>query len=489
MSQSSNSEKQKAIAGKYHLIRRLSQSPRAQVFTARVADSEEERVLKIFNTLAMSTEQQQRMEKEIELALRVEHPYVIAAECSIDSGGIRGYAMEYARGGSLLERLKEGPLSEREVIRITAQLCAGLNALHAHGIVHRNLRPSTILFDACDDVRISNFGIVREQGAQRLTEHQAVLGAAEYVSPEYLETGMLDRRSDIYSLGTVIYEMICGQLPFNYSNPVASLQARLTEQPLSPRAITENCSEHLQSVILRALARNPFSRYESGMEMLEDLLSFSPSLDISASPCPDEAIYRSDLFVQDASFEEYDEYEHEHYVSLGAKMLDWGIEAGQTTASLAAATYSVLTSEEVKEGASQSFDFTKRISKEGYRQSKICLIQAARVSSKFRHLQVPHEALRVACLLLLGLSVSFLGYRYAGVADRMAPEVAQFITEIAADFSEPIAAHAHHPTQVQPQETEEEVESGEQVEQLSKASPTQKVLPAKKPQAPKVIRR
>jgi len=469
------SNDRRAIGGKYLLMQLMSQSPRAQVFLSEsLTEPKQNYAIKLFNTVAMSVEQRQRMEKEIDLAIHAEHPYLVSGIEAINSNGLTGYVMEYAPGGSLRDKIDKGSISEHHVIRIAAQLCSGLNALHSLGIVHRNLRPSTILFDNHGDVRITNFGIVREHGANRLTEHKAVLGAAEYVSPEYLETGMLDRRSDIYALGTLLYEMVTGRVPFAYPNPVRSLQARLNEEPTPPQAFAPACSEHLQSIILRALARNPFSRYESGTEMLEDLLAFSPTLDVMESPCPDEGVYQSSLFIQEFSFDDAEEDEEDFAKSN--KVLDWSMDAGIAVGSLASTVCELATSEEAKHFAQQSLELTKRVGK----VSLGCLLMGADQCVKFSgsvpSIQVRSSFIRAACILLLGVSVSILGYRYAGTADKVAPQIERFVSQIAEELSEPIAAHAktiaaHAKTVV-----------GDDVKGIATAE-------TKAPAAPKIIRR
>ena len=256
------------------------------------------RILKLFN-VATSSEDELRIAHEIQAICSISHPNVISGLESITCDQRLGLLMEYAEGGSLSARLdKERRLDFSEAIQIAAQLCEGLEAIHGAGFVHRGLQPSNILFAADGTVKITDFGSVKDPAGERLTQGNSILGSVEYASPEYIEFGMLDRRSDVYALGALLFKMISGRSLFPADTVVESIVQRLTSEPVPVHTLVEDCPLELSTIISCALKRNPFGRYESPRAMFEDLAQFQAPAVTTHSVLPDIWNHRVGLLAE-----------------------------------------------------------------------------------------------------------------------------------------------------------------------------------------------
>ena len=226
-------------------------------------------VLKVLHKSVTSDEVTcERFQKEIIAAQHVRHPNVIQCFQSVRTDELTGYFMEYAENGALKQLLGE-QLSIQRVRSMLIQLCRGLAAIHEQGIVHRDLKPGNILLTSDGTIKIADFGIARIEKGKPLTQHGDVIGAIDYASPEYIESGNLDQRSDIYAIGLLAYELATSTFPFGKGdNPIQTLMKRLTEDPQAPLMLRAEIGEELSNWILRALKRNPDERFQSAREML-----------------------------------------------------------------------------------------------------------------------------------------------------------------------------------------------------------------------------
>lgn len=210
-----------------------------------------------------------RFHREEEIGTSVKHPGVI--KVIPDDGHSRLYIVtEWFEGRSLREILAEQKkLPTERAVRITLQICDALGYIHNHGIVHRNLKPENILVDAQDHIKLINFDVALKEGASRITftNLSQIVGASPYISPEELAGKRGDARSDIYSVGVILYEMLTGSIPFPGSDPFD----RLKQHPVPPREIDPAISLQLQEVIYRALEREHKNRYASAHDFARDL--------------------------------------------------------------------------------------------------------------------------------------------------------------------------------------------------------------------------
>ena len=240
-----------------------------------------------------------RFQRELFASYEVSHPNVIRSYELVRHEGLLGYTMEYASGGDLrrfLNKHKEHGVPTKDVVRITSQIAAGLSAIHESGIVHRDLKPANVFFGDNGEVRLLDFGIARIANARNLTKHGEVLGAIDYVSPEYIQSGEVDNRSDIYALGLISYEMVTGAPAFSGLRPMDVLLKRMTTDPEEPHRVRKDCPQELSRVIMKALRRDPDERFQSTTDLI-DALAVVPDEPMRVSKDATVTIQRSEAMV------------------------------------------------------------------------------------------------------------------------------------------------------------------------------------------------
>jgi len=175
---------------------------------------------------------------------------------------------EYVSGGSLHDRLAaEGALPVEEAVRLASKVCEALGHAHAHGLIHRDVKPQNILLTGSGEPKLADFGIAHALATPKLTQTGITLGTAHYASPEQAKGEPLDLRSDLYSLGVVLFEMLTGQVPFNAETPVAIGVKHITEPLPSLRALRPEIPPAVEAVVRKAMAKEPAARYQSAAEM------------------------------------------------------------------------------------------------------------------------------------------------------------------------------------------------------------------------------
>ncbi len=213
-----------------------------------------------------------RFKREGAIGERLDHPNVM----KVFGGEQRSrvyMVMEWCDGRLLRRILDEGKLPRDRAIRIATHILEALDYIHANGVVHRDLKPENVMVDDHDNIKLIDFGIASDSGSRRLTyaNFTATLGTPDYISPEQVKGKRGDGRTDIYSVGVILYEMLTGKLPFSGPSPLAVMNDRLLNHPLPPRVADPSISPQLQEILYRALERDPKNRYANAHEFLHDL--------------------------------------------------------------------------------------------------------------------------------------------------------------------------------------------------------------------------
>ncbi|WP_214406694.1 Stk1 family PASTA domain-containing Ser/Thr kinase [Pseudonocardia lacus] len=228
--------------------------------------------------LARDPQFQLRFRREAQNSAGLNHPAIVAV---YDTGEVEGefgplpyIVMEFVDGQTLREIVKtEGPMSQQRVVEVMADVCAALDFSHRHGIIHRDVKPANIMITHGGAVKVMDFGIARALGeGQNVTQTAAVIGTAQYLSPEQARGEAVDARSDVYAAGCVLFELLTGEPPFTGDTPVAVAYQHVREDPRAPSQVNPNIPPALDAVILKALSKNPANRYQSAAELRADLV-------------------------------------------------------------------------------------------------------------------------------------------------------------------------------------------------------------------------
>ena len=264
----------KSIAAKYEIIEELGKGGMGIVYKAKDTKLERIVALKFLpSELTQDVEFRERFIQEAKTAAALNHPNISVIHEIDECEGQTFIAMEYIGGKSLKEKMKSGVLTLDQAVDIAAQVASGLQEAHAKGIVHRDIKPANIMLTEKGQAKIVDFGIAKLAGKMRITRAGATVGTVAYMSPEQAKGEEIDPRSDIWSLGVVLYEMLTGQLPFKGNHDQTVIYSILNADPVSPKEYREELSDHLMAVIDKALQKDPSERYQSADDLLNALKS------------------------------------------------------------------------------------------------------------------------------------------------------------------------------------------------------------------------
>ncbi len=260
--------------GPYRLEELLGEGGMGVVFRAVREPNGEIVALKLIRIeLADDETSRRRFEHEARAAREVHHRHLVPI---VDSGVIDGrpyLATLYVRGRTLEERLADGPLPFEELVRVVAHVGSGLDALHAAGIVHRDVKPSNVLIDEAGSALLTDFGAVKGLAYTALTRTGTVVGTLEYLAPELLRGDEASPASDIYALGCLAYECVAGGPPFGHRSLIELANAHLTEEPRDPGQGRDDLPPGVSWAILHALSKEPENRPPTGTALANMLAS------------------------------------------------------------------------------------------------------------------------------------------------------------------------------------------------------------------------
>src|SRR5689334_2608176 len=241
--------------------------------------------------LARDPSFQVRFRREAQAAASLNHPAIVAVydtgEDRTTTGATPYIVMEYVEGETLRDVIRrEGHLSPERAMSLAADICGALDFSHRNGIVHRDVKPGNVMITPQGTVKVMDFGIARavSDSAATMTSTAAVIGTAQYLSPEQARGDSVDARSDVYSMGCLLYELVTGAPPFMGDSPVAVAYQHVREDPRLPSSINPEVPPELDAILLKAMSKNPANRYQSAADMRNDLLRAVAGQRVEATP-------------------------------------------------------------------------------------------------------------------------------------------------------------------------------------------------------------
>jgi serine/threonine-protein kinase len=280
------SEQARMLGGRYRMESLLGQGGMAQVYKGTDTVLGRPVAIKILAPqYAKDQSFVDRFRREAQSAARLNHPNVVGVYDTGSDDGTHYIVMEFVEGRTLADFLSSGgSLLPERAVELASSVCVALSEAHKAGIVHRDIKPGNIMVTRGGEVKVMDFGIARAATAETVTATATVLGTASYLSPEQAQGKPVDARSDIYSLGVVLYEMLVGRVPFGGDSAVAVAYKHVQEPPEPPSRINPDISPSLEAVVMRALAKNPDNRYQTAEEFCADLDRVRRGMPVAATP-------------------------------------------------------------------------------------------------------------------------------------------------------------------------------------------------------------
>ncbi|UAL54213.1 Stk1 family PASTA domain-containing Ser/Thr kinase [Bacillus sp. CMF21] len=265
----------KRLSGRYKILRVIGGGGMANVYLARDMILDRDVAMKVLRfDFSNDDEFIKRFRREAQSATSLAHPNIVSIFDVGEEDGIYYIVMEYVEGNTLKQYIQQyAPLHPREALNIMEQIVSAIAHAHENHIVHRDIKPHNILIDPHGNVKVTDFGIAMALSSTTITQTNSVLGSVHYLSPEQARGGMANKKSDIYSLGIVLFELLTGRLPFDGESAISIALKHLQSETPSAKRWNATIPQSVENIILKAMAKDTFHRYESAEEMEEDITS------------------------------------------------------------------------------------------------------------------------------------------------------------------------------------------------------------------------
>jgi eukaryotic-like serine/threonine-protein kinase len=275
------------LAERYEIVKMLGQGGMGAVYKA--LDRELSRTVAIKTIrpeLASQPQILERFKQEVALASQITHPNVIRIYDLGSAGDLRFLSMEYVEGRELHEVMAREKLAPHEAAEIIRQVCLGLEAAHAKNVIHRDLKPQNVMVDPGGRIAVMDFGMAHSMESSGLTRTGMIMGTPDFMSPEQALGQKVDHRSDIFSLGVILFQMLTGKVPFESESMIGTLVARTREQAKAPIEVDPSVPPELSAIVAKCMALDPAGRYESVSDIITDLDHYlgKPERPASARP-------------------------------------------------------------------------------------------------------------------------------------------------------------------------------------------------------------
>jgi beta-lactam-binding protein with PASTA domain/predicted Ser/Thr protein kinase len=278
--------KKRVLAGRYEIEGLLGQGGMARVFRGTDRVLGRTVAIKVLSPQFAGDDQfVTRFRREAQAAAALNQPNIVSVYDTGSQGDVHFIVMEYVEGRTLRDAIRgDGPLMPDRAAEIGQAVARALASAHEAGLVHRDIKPGNIMLTRDGEVKVMDFGIARTSTGDTLTQTAAILGTASYLSPEQAQGMTVDARSDIYSLGCVLYEMLTGRPPFTGDSPVSIAYKHVKEDPVPPSRLNADVPPSMDAVVMKTMAKNPANRYQTAEELREDLERAGRGMPTLATP-------------------------------------------------------------------------------------------------------------------------------------------------------------------------------------------------------------
>lgn len=270
------------LGGRYELLEKIGEGGMSEVYKARCNKLNRFVAVKILKKQFADNEDiSQKFKREATAIANLSDTNIVNVLDVGTQDNMDYIVMEYVSGKTLKELINyNGKLSYNTAIKIALQIAKALDCAHRNNIIHRDIKPQNILVTEDGEVKVSDFGIAKSTDSQTITNTTSIIGSAHYLSPEQAKGTYIDFRSDLYSFGIVLYEMVTGRLPFEGDSPVTVALKHLQEEPVPPKNINPAIPDSLNKLILKAIQKEPIKRYQNAKEIIQDLQKIQENPDV-----------------------------------------------------------------------------------------------------------------------------------------------------------------------------------------------------------------